>query len=156
MTQRGEDGRRHPRFCCSGNAEMRSLDSGLRASGKIKNLSLGGCQIQLGEPHGFREGDRVEMTFCVRQLPLRVQACIRQLRSGSTIGVAFTLLSERGKLQLLALIEELAENLRDQVDTLIQFQSSPTAVPSDRSCAEMEKDPPRPDGRPVPIDRGFR
>lgn len=136
---------------------MRALTSGLRATGKIENLSLGGCRILVEQPHGFRQGENVEMTFCVRQLPLRVQASIRQLHSGHA-GVAFTLLSERGKLQLLALIDELAEVLRDQVDSMIECQSSLPAVPSEhRNCPcsgePGEKAPTRSGGTPVPIDR---
>ncbi len=64
---------------------MRALTSGLRATGKIENLSLGGCRILVEQPHGFRQGENVEMTFCVRQLPLRVQASIRQLHSGHAV-----------------------------------------------------------------------
>jgi hypothetical protein len=146
VAQREENRRQHPRFCCSGNAEIRSLASGLRASGKIENLSLGGCRIQLENARGFREAERVEMTFCVRQLPLRVQASIRQLDSGHTLGVTFTLLSERGKLQLMALIEELAETLRDQVDSLAKYQSA----------GSSDKDSTRTARGPVPIDRNSR
>jgi len=140
---------------------MRGLTSGLRATGKIENLSLGGCRILVEQPPGFREGENVEMTFSVRQLPLRVQASIRQLHSGHAVGVAFTLLSERGKLQLLALIDELAEVIRDQVDSLIQYQSSLAAVPSEcqkgpRSAEPGEKDAMRSGGTPVPIDRDPR
>ena len=110
------------------------------------------------QPHGFRQGESVEMTFCVRQLPLRVQASVRQLHSGHAVGVAFTLLSERGKLQLLALIDELAEVLRDQVDCMIECQSSLAAVPSEHrngpySGEPGEKAPTRAGGGPVPIDR---
>ncbi|HVT96763.1 MAG TPA: PilZ domain-containing protein [Acidobacteriaceae bacterium] len=146
VAQREEDHRQHPRFCCSGNAEIRSLASGLRVSGRIENLSLGGCRIRVENPRGFREAERVEMTFCVRQLPLRVQASIRQLESGHTLGVAFTLLSERGKVQLGALIEELAETLRDQVDTLAKYQS---AEGGDKDSTRLARGP-------VPIDRDSR
>ena len=160
MTQREEDRRRHPRFQCSGNAEMRSLSSGIRAVGKIENLSLGGCRIQVGDRHTFREGENVEMTFTVRQLPLRVQASIRQLHSSDAVGVAFTLLSERGRSQLQALIEELGEILRDQVESLIQYQSSvvafPAAPPSSHpspTVGPSQKEPPGFGTGPVPINR---
>ena len=58
------------------------------------------------------------MTFCVRQLPVRVQGSVRQVHSDQAIGVEFTMLSQRGKRQLQELIEELAEILRDQVESL--------------------------------------
>ncbi len=160
MAQRGEDRRLHPRFQCSGSAEIKGLTSGLRVTGKIENLSLGGCRIVMEQAHGFREGENVEMTFCVRQLPLRVQASVRQRHAGNAVGVAFTLLSERGKQQLLELIDELAEVLRDQVDSLIQYQSSLAAVPSEHRngshSAEAGAPLTRTGSGPVPIDRNRR
>lgn len=105
---------------------MRSLASGFHASGKVENLSLGGCLLHLEDRHGFRRAESVEMTFCVRQLPVRVQASIRQLYPGYVVGVAFTMLSERGKRQLTTLIEELAEILSDQVESLLEHRKSTT------------------------------
>ena len=158
VAQREEDRRLHPRFQCSGKAEMRSLSSGARAAGQIENLSLGGCRILIGDRHNFREGENVEMTFCVRQLPLRVQASVRQAHAGNAVCVAFTLLTERGKGQLLALIDELAEILRDQVDSLIQYQSSLAAAPAEQRDSPGRAKPAekRSTRRPVPIDRNSR
>jgi hypothetical protein len=161
VEQKGEDRRQQPRFPCNGNAEIRSLESGLCATGKIENLSLCGCRLLVEDCHKFRAGETVEMSFIVRQLPLRVQASVRQLHSGKAVGVVFTLLSERGKRQLCDLIDELAELLRDQVDGLIQYQSSLAAAPSEcrkaPGAAEPgEKDARRVPGKPVPIDRGAR
>lgn len=118
VAQGESDRRQHPRFLCGGEAEIRSLAFGLCARGMISNLSLGGCRIQLGNDHRFRRGEAVEMTFCVRQLPVRVQGSVRQVHSDQAIGVEFTMLSQRGKRQLQELIEELAEILRDQVESL--------------------------------------
>jgi len=81
-------------------------------------LSLGGCLVQLVDNHSFRRMEAVEMTFCVRQLPVRVQACVRQVYPDHHVGVEFTMLSERGKRQLRDLIEELAEILRNQMESL--------------------------------------
>lgn len=118
MAQQEDDRRLNPRFLCSGKAEMRSLSSGFRAEGRIQNLSLGGCRIEAEERMAFRAGEKVEITFCVRQLPLRVQATICPPLSSHSASVRFTLLSERGKLQLLALIEELDQVVRVQVEDL--------------------------------------
>ena len=133
MTQQEIDRRDDRRFSCGGEAEIRSLGSGLCARGKIANLSLGGCLIRLtSKEYAFRRGESVEMTFCVRQLPLRVQGSVRQLaeRAGGfhnnvghfpadVVGVQFTMLTERGKRQLLTLIHELAEILQEQIDILM-------------------------------------
>jgi hypothetical protein len=86
--------------------------------GRIANLSLGGCLIHLGDGDGFRKGEAVEMTFCVRQLPVRVQGSVRQLDPHLVIGVEFTMISERGKRQLRELIVELGEILRRQIEAM--------------------------------------
>ncbi len=93
---------------------MRSLVSGACARGRIANLSLRGCRMQLDEPHGYRRGEALEMTFCVRQLPVRVQGFVRQVHLGHAVGVEFTMMSERGKRQLLELIRELDEILQEK------------------------------------------
>jgi hypothetical protein len=118
VEQQGEDRRRHLRFRCGGEAEIRSLSSGVCARGAIANLSLGGCLVQLVENHSFRRTEDVEMTFCVRQLPVRVRASVRQVYPDHHVGVEFTMLSERGKRQLKELIEELAQILRNQIESL--------------------------------------
>lgn len=116
VAQSEGDRRQHRRFQCGGEAEIRSLSSGLRRLGTIVNLSLKGCLVRLGNDPCFRKGEAVEMTFCVRQLPVRVQGFIRQRHLGPGVGVEFTLLAERGKQRLLELIAELDEILRDKVD----------------------------------------
>ena len=107
MEQQGEDRRRHLRFRCGGEAEIRSLSSCVCARGAIANLSLGGCLMQLVENHS-----------CVRQLPVRVRASVRQVYPDHHVGIEFTMLSERGKRQLKELIEELAQILRNQIESL--------------------------------------
>jgi hypothetical protein len=56
--------------------------------------------------------------FCVRQLPLRVQGSVRRSFPDGAVSVKFTMLSGRGKRQLLLLIEELDEVLKDQAGPL--------------------------------------
>jgi PilZ domain len=90
---------------------MRSLTSGLCSPARIENLGLLGCRIRIGDSQCFRRSEPVEMTFCVRQLPVRVQGVIRRARPDQTIGVEFTLLTQRGRRQLRELIEELGQIL---------------------------------------------
>lgn len=97
---------------------MRSLASGVCVLGKIGNLSLGGCLLQLDDTHAFRRGEELELTFCVRQLPVRVQGSVRQVHSGESVGVEFTMMTERGKRRLKDLIEELGEVMRGQIQEL--------------------------------------
>jgi len=123
-----DDRRQHSRFLCAGEAEIRSLVSGLTTRGKIANLSLGGCRIALApDQHDFTSNECVEMTFTVRQLPLRVQGTVRQSHADQVLGIQFTMLTERGKRQLLQLMEELAEILRDQVEDFMAARKNDPA-----------------------------
>ena len=140
--QRGEERRRHARFLCGGEAEIRSLSSGFRANGKIENLSLSGCLMQLSDRHWFRAAESVEMTFCVRQLPLRVQASIREMHAGKGVGVEFTLLTERGKRQLLELISELDEILHRQVEAMRRPREEATKERNPRGDSGPDTDTP--------------
>lgn len=110
-----EERRRHLRFLCTGDAEIRSLVSGVATRGRIVNLSPGGCLIEPQTAARLRRHEPVEMTFMVRQLPVRVQGAVRQVHGDGTIGVQFTLLTERGKRHLGELIAELGELLQGEV-----------------------------------------
>jgi len=116
---------------------MRSLSSGLRTRGKIENLSLSGCRMHMSDLHWFRRGDSVELTFNVRQLPLRVQASIRQLDPRTSVGVEFTLITDRGRRLLTELIHELDETQRDR---LLQNQAQEGEPTDPASAARMPEE----------------
>jgi hypothetical protein len=83
--------------------------------GAIANLSLGGCLIQPKQESRLLPYAVVEITFTVRQLPVRVQGVVRQIHSDFGVGVQFTMLSERGQRQLRELIVELGDLLQDHM-----------------------------------------
>lgn len=131
MTGTDQERRLYARYRCGGDAEIFGLSSGISSRGSIKNLSLGGCLLCLGDRtrklkpiHGFGRSDLVEMTFCVRQMPFRVQGRVRQINPDQSIGVEFTLQSERGKRQLRELIAELGEGMKYQRRRLHLAQES--------------------------------
>jgi hypothetical protein len=63
VVQSEDDRRRYGRFRCGGEAEIRSLASSLCAKGRVANLSLSGCLIELNSSHGFHRGEVIEMTL---------------------------------------------------------------------------------------------
>jgi hypothetical protein len=78
---------------------------------------VNGCLLELSSRHSFHSGEIAEVTFCVRQLSLRVQGIIRQAHSDQAVGVQFTLVPERIRHELLELIEELAEIAQAQAES---------------------------------------
>jgi len=79
--------------------------------GKIINLSLGGCLVALHTPLDLLMDEIVELIFCVNQMPFRVRAKVRSIRSETLMGFQFLHLSNRVRLRLEDLIKELIEHL---------------------------------------------
>jgi c-di-GMP-binding flagellar brake protein YcgR len=106
------DKRRTQRVDCGGLAGVQKLPAIEEPIfAKIENLSEGGCLMKLDAPsaaHVVLELDeKVELSFEVKQLPFRILARVRVLRSNTMIGFQFCDMSERAKRHLQDLIEEL-------------------------------------------------
>lgn len=101
--------RRHPRFGCSGTAEVQFSPQDDPLAARVLNLSDAGCRLMVQQPHGAEVGDTVEIAFEVNQLPFRVRAEIKVVVSRVTIGVEFLGLSRRSSQRIQDLVDELAE-----------------------------------------------
>jgi len=104
----GDDLRpRNPRFSCGGLAEISVLPSnGLYLSAKIRNLSLGGCCVDIPEP--IECGARAEIVVHVNSASFRAVGEVKGVRGNSEAGIEFVYLSRGGKDLLADLIAELA------------------------------------------------
>ena len=102
--------RRNPRFECKGVASVKTEPGAAPAPAKIVNLSLDGCLIVLQEPHGLSQDTIVELTFTVNDQPFRVWGRVRAIRSDTTVGFEFPLLSERVRSRIEDLIEQLIDD----------------------------------------------
>ncbi len=107
-----EELRRAPRLTCSGLAGIQTLPACEKPfPARIANLSVGGCLMELQEPHSFFMGEIVELIFRVNYKPFRVRGKVRAIRSETLVGFQFPQLSERVRRQLEDLIGELIEHL---------------------------------------------
>jgi hypothetical protein len=104
----GDDVRpRNPRFSCGGVAKISLLPSnGLFLSGKIRDLSLGGCCIDTPVP--IECGARAEIVVHVNSSSFRAVGEVRGIHGNSGAGIQFIYLSRGGKDLLAHLIAELA------------------------------------------------
>jgi hypothetical protein len=75
----------------------------------MKDISVDGGLIHLCEPHPLEIDAVVEVAFSVNQLPFRVRAEVKAVRSATEIGIHFVHVNERVRLHLDDLIEELGE-----------------------------------------------
>jgi hypothetical protein len=111
--------REHPRYSCSGDAEICLPSSGPLSRGTIVTLSLGGCYIEMDSP--FNVGRRVEMMLRVNRLSLRAigqvmyrvtYRTIRETegkRKGTGMGIKFVDMSAGGRQRLQELVREMEE-----------------------------------------------
>jgi len=99
--------RRNPRFSCGGMVQIVCLPSdGILLPGKIRDLSLGGCSIQMGSP--IQRGSVAEILVRVSASSFRALAQVREVRGPAGVGVQFLQMSAGGQDMLAELVRELA------------------------------------------------
>lgn len=96
-----------PRFACSGTAKIDALGGLPGQPGKIRDLSLGGCLLELQKPKTFQHGSVIELTLQSRGTVFRVMGNVTERPDQTLIGVKFLKLSTRGQLELEELIADL-------------------------------------------------
>jgi c-di-GMP-binding flagellar brake protein YcgR len=104
---RVESRREHPRMRCAGSAEVHFFPAGVRSLGKVVDLSLGGCCIELEDPVEEPRGTRVEAYFCVMGNTLQVPGILCHVRNQVWAGIQFSNISPRKAEQIQELIEEI-------------------------------------------------
>ena len=65
----------------------------------------------LRRPQRLSQDTLVELTFDINHLPFRVRGQVKAIRSDTTIGFQFPLLSERLRMRLEDLMKELMDNI---------------------------------------------
>ena len=109
--------RRVPRFSCVGEAQLICLPSdGDFVAGKIHDLSLGGCRLNLNET--LNSGARMELVIRAKAASFRALGIVKGLHSEREAGIEFVQLSSGGRDLLEDLIGELAR-LRATTDQLM-------------------------------------
>jgi c-di-GMP-binding flagellar brake protein YcgR len=76
----------------------------------IDNISAEGCLIVLQKPQFLSQDMVVELRFAINGLPVRVWGRVRAIRSETSIGFHFALLSDRIRRRIEDLIEQLIED----------------------------------------------
>jgi hypothetical protein len=100
--------RKEARYLCFGQVKLNRIP-GIVRSGRIIDLSHGGCLIELRLPLYVSQGCSIELTVQMKGIALRVLgnvAFVDRSRPG-LIGISFVRLSERGQVQLSELVAEL-------------------------------------------------
>lgn len=101
--------RRHSRHAVDTSAAIILVRISSRLSGRILNLSLGGCRIRCDERFPLGIYTRVETEFRIEGLPFRLGGVIQAIHDRHTVGIRFLDMSPRKQEQLSQLVEEIKE-----------------------------------------------
>jgi c-di-GMP-binding flagellar brake protein YcgR len=122
MEREGRERRAQSRYAVDTSAAIILVHSGSRLSGRILDLSLGGCRIRTDERFKVGIFTRIETEFLVEGLPFRLSGVIQAIHGPQLAGIRFLDVSERKRAQLLQLImeikaKEVGGGIADQRDT---------------------------------------
>ena len=106
--------RHYPRIKCTGPAAVQIAAGEKSCPATIVNLSARGCLLHLRRPQRLWRDMLVELTFEINHLPFRVRGQVKAIRTDTTIGFQFPLLSERVRNQLEDLMKELMATIMKQ------------------------------------------
>jgi c-di-GMP-binding flagellar brake protein YcgR len=104
-----QERRAQSRHTVDTSAKLLLVKTAISMSGRIVNLSLGGCRIRTDERFNVGIYVRVEAEFYLHGLPFRVSGVSQAILDKNTIGVRFLDMSDRRRAQLAELIAEIDE-----------------------------------------------
>lgn len=108
----GIERRIHRRHELGAPATLLLVEDGMVFKCELLELSQGGCRVYSEFPVSLPESVQLEMDFIGRGIPFRVATMVRENRNGHVLGMQFQNMSERIRVRLTELLEELrAEEL---------------------------------------------
>ena len=99
--------RMHPRQPVDGAASIFFIDVRAQITGRIVDLSLGGCRICTDERFPVGIYRRVETEFKLDGMPFRLAGVVQAVHEKRTVGIGFLDMSVRKKEHLTQLMKEL-------------------------------------------------
>lgn len=103
--------RRHPRFECSGMANLQLSVGEELVSARIANLSVGGCLLEFDEPQKLDRGATVELHFHLNDAPLQMEGIAKSLHAENKVGFQFLNPSGSARRRLDEIINDLIESI---------------------------------------------
>ena len=132
---RRRERREHDRHEIDSIARVLFLSIHSRVTGKVLDLSLGGCRIRAQQEIPVGAYRRVEVEFMVDGLPLLLPGVTTSLHDKFTIGIRFVEMTDRKRNQLQTVIDEISEKMKKleksqkSVPTANKAETAPEAAP---------------------------
>ena len=101
--------RKESRHNVDGTAVLHMLDPAIRLRGRILDLSHSGCLFRTEDCFPMGIYRRVEIEFQLDGLSFRLAGVTQSIHKRHKLGVRFLEMSERKRLQLTELIDEIVE-----------------------------------------------
>jgi len=101
-----QERRRHPRFNCAGTANILENGSAVSITGRVNELSLGGCYIEMMSP--LRSGTSLNLVLDVSGRKVKVDGIVRNSQPTFGMGVEFIRMEPAEAEKLHALVCELS------------------------------------------------
>lgn len=101
--------RTHGRHTVDTSVRLLLIKTAIAMTGRIANLSMGGCRIRTDERFSVGIFVRVEAEFYLHGLPFRIAGVSQAIQDRNMIGIRFLDMSERCRAQLVELIAEIEE-----------------------------------------------
>jgi PilZ domain len=105
MQRREVERRRHPRFNCAGTVQMRETGSEVAIAGRINELSLGGCYVEMMSP--LRTGTAMRLDLAVGGRNVQLEGIVRTSQPTFGMGVEFSRMAPSEADKLHAVLAEL-------------------------------------------------
>ncbi len=129
--RRDRDRREHSRHEIDSHARVTFLSIHMRVTGKVIDLSLGGCRIRAQQEIPVGAYRRVEVEFMVDGLPLLLPGVTQSLHDKFTIGIRFVEMTDRKRGQLQTVIDELMEKEK------FSDKTEPAEKPAETTAAQV-------------------
>jgi PilZ domain len=107
---RPHDRRAQSRLAVDATASIFFIDVRARLTGRIVDVSLGGCRIRTCDRFPVGIYRRVETEFTLDGLPFRLAGVVQAVHDRCTVGIRFLDMSSRKRDQLAQLLQELEEH----------------------------------------------
>jgi PilZ domain-containing protein len=97
--------REHPRSRCSLSVELHPASGESRAWGRVADISLGGCFVEMPSP--FKEGTQVRLALWIQEKKIWALGKVASSRLGSGIGVQFLEMKNEDRAELKRFVDAL-------------------------------------------------
>jgi hypothetical protein len=133
--RREQERRRHPRYNCAGIAKLWENGNEHSATGRVNEISRGGCYIEMMSP--MRIGTAIRLELSVSGRTIHLEGIVRTSQPNFGMGVEFTRMAPAEAERLCHLVSELAGEVPAPEPAAAETSGLPTASPEQAGEAVM-------------------